>query len=396
MSRGELTKALPAQSVPSTLGGVGDKSIQNLSWLNVMSEEKQSSSAQAKRDSYQSSRSFDEGLGVKRGPILPRAYYSSKKDSESRAHPFSATANKIDSSPSNNIIPHAAADKRQPPSSSSSSTKGVASMISNWEGRSSLKQPFSVKPVKQSSDKSHNTPAINGSVSDVADRFAHLTPSNTLKMNWGGQDSLHSNEGDYISNWIKSSSSSYENVTIGLPQYENVSIDDKPNPSTSDHRPLFQNVVVPDQSKLSRNVLSNSSGAYEIMDLQPTSAHPIKPNPPNRKLLVVSSTASKLTHSYVNVEIPSDPDHVPPPVPSKKKKVPVKLAEHSDDSELDEEEGNELQYENWSFLNVHEGDQNMNVSELEAYVKSRKLQGLKAEYFKIRNIPNSSEMKICK
>lgn len=405
MSRVELTKALPAQSVPSTLGGVGDaSSLQNLSWLNVMSDDKQSS-AEAKRSAFQPSKSFDDmGLG-KRHPILPRIYPSVKKDSDGKAHPFATATGKTESSSisSSSVRATSAADKRHPiskplilpPSSAvknSNAPKGVASIISSWEGRSSVKQPSFDKPFnssgkmgKQFSDKGHDTAAVNGG--NMAGSFTQLTPSDSMRISWKQQDSLCSNDGDYVKNWLSAGApSEYENVVI-----------DKPNSSITDHIPFP--VAVRSQPK--QPTIQETGNPYEIVNYQPTTAHPVKPNPPNRKPMVASSSAKepKLAHGYVNVEIPSDPEPLPPPVPSKKKRPPVKTAvvnDQSDDSELDEEEGNELQYENWSFLNPHEGDQNMTISELDVYVKSRKLQGLKAEYFKIRNKPELSEMKICK
>ena len=231
--------------------------------------------------------------------------------------------------------------------------------------------------------------ALNGSdtVSKMTSQFTQLTPSDSLKINWRG-DSVCSNDGDYIMNWISGGP---------LPEYENVSIDNQPKSTATDHKPF-----APAVPRAHETPSQGSNHAYEIVSYQPTAAHPVRPNPSNRKPLVASSSAraQKLTHSYVNVDIPSDPEPAPPPVPLKKKKPPVKAVavvnDQSDDSELDEEEGNELQYENWSFLNPGEGDQNMTISELDAYVKSRKLQGLKAEYFKIRNKPEQSEMKICK
>ena len=413
MSRVELTKAFPAQSVPSTLGGLGDvDSLQNLSWLNIMSEDKQSS-AEAKRNPLLPIKSFDDMESGKRVPILPRAYQSTKKDSGSKAHPFATTAAKAESSNvGNSSVQGVPVVSKKPPKSpkplvpppyavkndnASSSSKGIANMISNWEGRSSLKKQSSDKPLKNSAKNGSDNAAVNGSfgnVSKVADNFTQLTPSDSLKINWKQKDSLYSNDGDYIKNWISAG---------GPSEYENVVID-KPNPTATNHKP-FSSAAGSAHSQpkqpATQKAQNNSSGEYEVISYQPTTAHPVKPNPPNRKPIVVSGSAKslKLSHSYVNVDIPSDPEPLPPPVPLKKKRPLVKTAvanDQSDDSDLDEKEGNEMQYENWSFLNPREGDQNMTITELESYVKSRKLQGLKAEYFKIRNKPDPSEMKICK
>ena len=417
MSRVELTKALPAQSVPSTLGGPGDASaLQNLSWLNIMSEDKHSS-AEAKRSAHPT-KSFDDMESSRRVPILPRAYQSTKKDSESKAHPFATTAPKTEYSnvgnPSVQAIP---AVSKKPPKSpkplvpppsnavkngnASSSSQGIASIISNWEGRSSLKKPSSDKPFrnsgksgKLSSDKSSNSTSVNGSfgsISKVADSFTQFTPSDSLRIDWKKQDSLCNDDGEYIKNWISAGGG-------GPSEYENVVTDKARN-----HRPFSSGAggVHSQPKQPTTQQALDDSGAYELINYQPTTAHPVRPNPPNRKPMVVSASAKalKLSHSYVNVDIPSDPEPLPPPVPLKKKRPLVKTPvtnDESDDSELDEEEGNEMHYENWSFLNPREGDQNMSITELEAYVKSRKLQGLKAEYFKIRNKPDLSEMKICK
>lgn len=422
VSRVELTKALPAQSVPTTLGGSGDASgLQNLSWLNVMSSDKHSP-AEAKPSALQPGKSVDDiGLG-KRPPILPRAFQNTKKGSDNKAHPFATTAAKTESSSAGNtpVRMPTVSDKRQPVSKpsipppfsgvkngnvSSASNKGIASIISNWEGRASVKQSSSDKSFnssskmgKQPSDKSQDDAVMNGSVSKMAANFTQLTPSGSLKIRWGNQDSLCSNDGDYIKNWIPTHPpSDYENVAMDTPSgYENVVID-KPNFTTADHKP-FSLAVGVGQSQTKQPKTYDSNNAYEIVNYQPTTAHPVKPTLSNRKPLPASSPA-KLAHDYVNVEIPSDPEPLPPPVPSKKKRPPAKAAvvnDQSDDSELDEEEGNELRYENWSFMNPREGDQNMTISELDAYVKSRKQQGLKAEYFKIRNKPEESEMNICK
>ena len=432
ISRVELTKALPAQSVPSTLGGMGDPSLQNLSWLNVMSEDKEGLSAKAKGNSFRSGKSLDDMIGSRRAPIFPRPYQSSKKDTDNKAHPFATTSVKTDSSSANNLpprVPQAAADKRQPVSkpfilppsavakNSNTPPSSIANRISNWENRSSVKNPASVAPLnspgkiaKYSSEKSRNPPAVNGfgNVSKMGGKF---TPSDTLRINWtqeSQQDNRHesicSNEGDYIRNWIPSGTQS---------EYQNVF--DKPNSMVTDPKPTIVDQkpfplatgAAPNQTKQLtsyENVLlgdTNTSDPYEIINYMPTTAQPVKPHPPTRKQMIPlsSAKAAKLNHDYVNVDIPSDPEPGPPPVPLKKKKPPVKTVvvnDQSDDSELDEEEGNESQYENWSFLNPREGDQNMTASELEAYVKSRKLQGLKAEYFKIRNKPEPSEMNICK
>lgn len=411
---------VPIQAVPSALGGKAVSSLQkNLDWLNIMSEDKLSS-AEAKRSHLQPTKSFDDMESGKRVPILPRAYQSTKRDSGSKAHPFATTAAKTESSNVGNFsVQGVPPVSKKPPKSpkspkplvpppyavkndnTSSSSKGIANMISNWEGRSSLKKQSSDKQFKNSAKNGSDSAAVNGSfgsISKVADSFTQLTPSDSLKINWKQKDSLASNDGDYIKNWISAG---------GTSDYENVAID-KPNPTAANHRPFSSNAAAaggahsqPKRPPATQQALDNSSGAYEVISYQPTTAHPIKPNPPNRKPMVVSSSAKtlKLSHSYVNVDIPSDPEPLPPPVPLKKKRPLVKTPvanDQSDDSELDEEEGNEMHYENWSFLNPREGDQNMTITELESYVKSRKLQGLKAEYFKIRNKPDLSEMKICK
>ena len=419
--------------MPSTLGGTGDASLQNLSWLNVMSEGKEELSAKAKRNSFRSGRSLDDMMD-RRAPIFPRPYQGSKKDTDNKAHPFATTTSKTDSSSANNFPARgaqAAADKRQPvlkpfilpPSAAGKSSNkppsSIASRISNWENRNSVKNssPDALlngpgKIAKQ------NSPAVNGfeNVSKMGGKFA---PSDTLKINWKQeykQDNRHesvcSNDGDYIGNWIPSGTQSeYQNVVIDKPN--SAIIDPKPmiidpKPSIIDQKPVsLATGAVPNQTKQPtsyENVLladNNTNDPYEVINYLPTTAQPVKPHPPTKKPMIPSSSAKplKLNHDYVNVDIPSDPEPGPPPVPLKKKKPPVKTVvanDQSDDSELDEEEGNESQYENWSFLNPREGDQNMTASELDAYVKSRKLQGLKAEYFKIRNKPDPSEMNICR
>ena len=401
-------------------------SLQNLSWLNVMSEDKEESSAKAKGNSFQSGKSFDDMMG-RRVPIFPRPYQNPKKDTNSKAHPFATTTAKTELSSSVNIFPacmaQAAADKRQPiskpfipppyaavkNSNAPPSSSSIASRISNWETKSSMKKPSSDVPFNSSSsDKRQNSAAVNGSgnVSNMAaGRFAQLAPSETLKINWkqdckldNRHESICSNDGDYIRDWIPSGTQSkYENVVI-----------DKPNSTIIDPKPFsLATGAVPNQTKQPapyENPVpadNSNSNPYEVVNYLPTAAQPVKPHPPSRKSMIASSSAKapKLSHSYVNVDIPSDLEPGPPPVPLKKKRPPVKAAvvnDQSDDSELDEEEGNESQYENWSFLNPREGDQYMTVSELEVYVKSRKLQGLKAEYFKIRNKPDESEMNICR
>jgi len=372
--------------VPSTLGG---PALQNLSWLNVMSEDQQPS-VQGRHDTSQ----FKLGKKV---PVLPHSY---KKDSDSKAHPFAKTESSTGSS---NFPPRTAADKKLPPpralipplssavkNDNTSPSNPVASMISNWEGKKVVKQQSFDKPsnssgsaAKPSTNKSRNNVAANGcgNVAQMAGKFSQLTPSDSLKINWR-HDSVTSNDEDYIYNWMPSG---------GMPpHYENVAVN-KPKPT----------ITFPDQlmssGETSSSLEDSTGNAYEIVDYRSTTAQLVRPNPPNKKPVIITSTTvtSKLTHSYVNVEIPSDPEPLPPPIPLKKKKTAA-TNDQSDDSELDEEEGNELQYENWSFLNAREGDQNMTISELDAYVKSRKLQGLKAEYFKIRNKPEPSEMKISK
>ena len=425
--------------MPSTLGGTGDASLQNLSWLNVMSEDKEELSTKVKRNSFQSSKSFDDMTG-RRAPIFPRPYQSTKKDADSKAHPFATTTAQTDSLSVNNFparMAQAAADKRQPtakqfilpPSAAAKNSNippsSVANKISNWEIRNSVKNPSSDallngsgKIAKQSSDKGQNPPAVNGlgNVSKMAGRFA---PSETLKINWRQecrQDNRHesvcSNDGDYVRDWIPSGTrSEYQNVVIDKPH--SMIIDQKPmiidpKPTIVDQKPFSLSTgAVPNQTKQPTSYENvspandNSSNPYEVVNYQPATAQPVKPHPPTKRPMIPSGSAKvrTLNHSYVNVDIPSDLEPGPPPVPLKKKKPPVKTVvgnDQSDDSELDEEEGNESQYENWSFLNPREGDQNMTISELEAYVKSRKLQGLKAEYFKIRNKPDPSEMNICR
>lgn len=362
--------------------------------------EQQLPSVQAKHDISQLRKTFDDGLD-KKVPVLPRSY---KKDSNNKAHPFATTAAKTESLTSSSFLTRTAADKKLPPSralipplssavknGNVSPSKPVASMISNWESKKMVKEQSFDKPynssgnmAKPSIDKSHNNAAVNscGNVAQMAGKFSQLTPSDSLKIKWK-HESVTSNDGDYICNWVPSCGIS--------PHYENVAVNKS--------KPTF---VVSDQlSSDETSSLLEGSNAYEIVNYQPTTAQSVRPNPPNRKPMIASSTTetSKLTRSYVNVEIPSDPEPLPPPIPLKKKRALLKTAiinDQSDDSELDEEEGNESQYENWSFLNAYEGDQNMTISELDAYIKSRKLQGLKAEYFKIRNKPDPSEMKICK
>lgn len=402
-----------------------------------MSEDKKELSAKAKDNNFQS-KSYDDMMG-RRAPIFPRPYQNSKKDTDNRAHPFATTTAKTDSSSANNFparAGQAAADKRQPvskpfilpPSAAGKNSNGppssIASRISKWENRSSVKNSSSDSLLNASdkiakhsaSEKSQNSPAVNGfgNVSKMGGKFTQLAPSETLRINWRQeckQDNRHesicSNEGDYIRNWIPGrTQSEYQNVVIDEP---NSTIID-PKPSIIDQKPFSLSTgAVPNQTKQPNsyeNVLvadDNSSNPYEVINYLPTTAQPVnyKPHPPTRRPMMPLSSAKapKLNHDYVNVDIPSDLEPGPPPVPSKKKKPPVKTTvanDQSDDSELDEEEGNESQYENWSFLNPREGDQNMTASELEAYVKSRKLQGLKAEYFKIRNKPNPSEMNICR
>ena len=413
VSRIELTKLLPAQSVPSTLGGTGDGSLQNLNWLNVMAEGKQERPTKV-HNSFQSVKSLDE-MTDKRAPILPRAYQNPKKDPETKTHPFATTTSKGDQS---GVSParsaQAVADKRQPVSrpfipppvsalkNSNAPASSIANRISNWEGRSSVNKPPSERPVngpskitKQSSDKSLNSfkaGSSNTSKMD-ADKLAQFTPSDTLKINWtpdhrDRQESVCSIEGDYVKDWISGrTQSEYQNVDI-----DKLSCTPFPLPggalNQTKQPARHEKFSLPDNS---------SNDAYEIVNYGATAGQLIKPYAPNRRPIVAKTL--KPNHDYVNVDIPSDPEPAPPPLPSKKKKPPIKATvvnDQSDDSELDEEEGNEAQYENWSFLNPHEGDQNMTISELDSYVKSRKLQGLKAEYFKIRNKPDPSEMKICR
>ena len=416
VSRIELTKLLPAQSVPSTLGGTEDGSLQNLNWLNVMAEGKQGPPTKV-RNSFQSGKLLDETTD-KRVPIVPRGYQNPKKNSETKAHPFAtATTSKTDkSSVSPARSAQAAVDKRQqvskpfipPPVSVSKNNNAlassIASRISNWEGRSFVNKPPSDKPVngpskitKQSSNISQNSSKANGSGNTskiTADRVAQFSPSETLRINWtpdhrDRQKSVCSIEGDYIKDWISGKPQ---------PEYQNVDIDKLKSPLPGNAPNQTKQPARHEKFSLPDN---SSNGAYEIINYGATAKPLVKPHAPNRRPMVVGSAKTlKLNHDYVNVDIPSDPEPPPPPpVPSKKKKPPIKATvvnDQSDDSELDEEEGNEAQYENWSFLNPHEGDQNMTISELDAYVKSRKLQGLKAEYFKIRNKPDSSEMNICR
>lgn len=385
-----------------------------------MSEERPST-AQVRRNSFKSSRSIDETLSRK-APMLPRPYQSTKNDLNSKAHPFATTTTlRTESTRAAAPVAPAVAERRQalskplmlPPSSAvkngnpSPAKKGVASIVSNWENKRSLKRSSS---DKSSSGRQSSKNPVNGNVSKMTEMFTQLTPSDSLKIDWK-EASLCSHEGEYISNWITGGvPSQYENVEISgsrPSQYENAEIDKQVSTATTNHKPFVATpYAISDQTKGPTTCKPSSSqrdrdNAYEIVNYQPTTAHPVKLNMPNRRPMMpsVSPKTRKSIHTYVNVEIPSDPEPVPPPIPSKKKKPPVQMTvvnDQSNDSELDEEPGNESQYQNWSFLNVNEGDRNMTISELDAYVKSRKLQGLKLEYFKIRNKPDPSEMKIFK
>ena len=311
---------------------------------------------------------------------------------------------------------------------------GVASKISNWEERAGSKK------VKDTANKEHDVLNNSGNVADLSNKFGHLSQSETLRINWR-RESTTSVEGEYANDWLAGRT---------VPPYENL-MPDKAIVNSDQRRSLKK----PASNVRNFSMQPGSNDGYEVVTYHgtltgaatkpPTAGKPplapnkpsapIKPPTANRNTPVVKPIkpptttvnpaavtsppptvkrkpfflgSSKPGSDYVNVEIPSDVPSQPPqppPIPKKRTQPPSFAAaaaaaaaseQSGDDSEPDEEEGNALRYENWSFFNVSEGDQDMGIAELEAYVKSRKLEGLKAEYFKIRNKPETAEMKICK
>ena len=442
MSRVELTKILPAQSVPTTLGGSSDYSMQkNLNWLNVMANQPESHSA-TRHNGTPPSRSIGGSTHERKVPLVPRG--TGRYDSPSvKAHPF-ATEVQGNTSPSSRhrVVydptrsqakpllpqPYGANKQSQPPPPTK--TTGIASkMISNWEDRAGPKK------MKDTAVKDRDVFNNSG---ELSNKFGHLPPSDTLKINWR-RESTTSLEGEYANDWLSGHT---------VPPYENV-IPDKTIVSSDQRRSLKQH----GSNAKNFSMQPGNSDGYEVVTYHdtlpsqqaklPTATKPLiaakppvtanKPSAPMKRPTVVKPTpsirpikppttvnptavtnpsptvkkkpfflgSSKPGSDYVNVEIPSDAPTQPPPVPKKRTQPPSFAAaaaseQSGDESEPDEEEGNESRYENWSFFNTSEGDQDMRIAELEAYVKSRKLEGLKAEYFKIRSKPEPAEMKICK
>jgi len=436
ISRVELTKILPAQSVPITLGGSSNYSMEkNLSWLNVMADKAESPST-TRHNGTPLNHSISGATHDKKVPLVPRG--TGRYDSTSvKAHPFAAgnispigskqrPVNDPTRSQAKPMLPqpYVANKPSQPPPPT-----GIASKISNWEERTGPKK------AKDMANKDQCGLNYSGNVADLANKFGHFPPSDTLRFNWR-RESTTSVEGEYANDWL---------VGRTIPPYENV-IPDKAIVSSDQRQSLKQ----PASNVQNFSMQPGSSDGYEVVTYhgtlsgaasKPTKqssavkpplapnkpSAPIKPPTVNRTtpalkpikpLTTVSPAAvtspsptfkkkpfflgsSKPGSDYVNVEIPSDAPSQPPPIP-KKRTQPTNFTaaaaseQSGDESEPDEQEGNALRYENWSFFNASEGDQDMGITELEAYVKSRKLEGLKAEYFKIRNKPETAEMKICK
>ena len=423
----------------------------NLNWLNVMADQPESPSL-TRRNGTPLNQSVGGSTHEKRVPLVPRG--TGRYDTASvRAHPF-ATEMQGNTSPSSKrrndparsqarpVVPqpYNSTKQSQPPSAIKSS--GIASkMISSWEERAGSK--------KVKDPTAHKDQCMLNSSGNVAELSGHFPPSDTLKINWrdGTRDSLTSVEGEYANDWLGGHTvPPYENV---IPDKAIVSGDQRRSvkrqaknfsmqPGNSDgyevvtyhdtlQREPPQSVKPPTTTKLSVSTKPPPTATKQPLmpNKQLTPIKPpamVKPTPAVKQIKAptpVSPAAvtnpsptvkkkpfflgsSKPGSDYVNVEIPSDtPSSHPPPVP-KKRTQPSSFAsaaaseQSGDESEPDEEEGNELRYENWSFFNPSEGDHDMGVTELEAYVKSRKLEGLKAEYFKIRNKPELADMKICK
>ena len=369
-------------------------------------------------------------------PLVPRG--TGRYDSTSvKAHPFAAGVQR-NISPSSSrqrpindptrsqakpLLPQPYGANKSPVPTK---TTGVASKISNWEERAGSKK------VKDTANKEHDVLNNSGNVADLSNKFGNLPQSDTLRINWR-RESTTSVEGEYANDWL---------AGCTVPPYENL-MPDKAIVNSDQRRSLKQ----PASNVRNFSMQPGSSDGYEVVTyhgtltgaatkpptagkpplapnkpsapIKPPTANrttpavkPIKPPttvspaavtspPPTVKRKPFFLGSSKLGSDYVNVEIPSDVPSQPPPIPKKRAQPPsvatTAASEQSgDDSEPDEEEGNALRYENWSFFNVSEGDQDMGIAELEAYIKSRKLEGLKAEYFKIRNKPETPEMKICK